>query len=127
MISLQVTKELVDEFDKIRKDLGFSSRSEALRESILFFIKENQTKTVQTGHKIASITVQHDIREDILDLFDETTRNYANLVKSMNQYNLKKKMVKTLIAAGDASEIDELYNAFATQRLFQCTLTYLVI
>ena len=38
IISLQVSEELLDRFEKARKQSGFSSKSEALRDSIVKFI-----------------------------------------------------------------------------------------
>ena len=42
MISLQINQELVKKIDEVQEKLEYSSRSETLRESILYFIQEHQ-------------------------------------------------------------------------------------
>ena len=60
MISLQINPELVKELDEIQEKLEYSSRSETLRECILYFIQEHQEDLpTMKGHKIAVIIVVH--------------------------------------------------------------------
>ena len=97
MISLQISQELMEEFDSIQRRLGFSSRSEALRESIIFFIQQNQHELPSEIFRIANIVVHHEAnRVDILDNYAEIARKYEHLIKSVCQYNLKKKIVKEI-------------------------------
>lgn len=127
MISLQVSQELMNEFDAIQKKLGFSSRSEALRQSILTFLETYQKDSIVPGHKIATLTVHHEIREDILDKFTEIITKYDHLIKAVYQYNLKNRYVKVIVAAGDAIELNELYLQLYTNRLFTTTISYVLV
>ena len=81
MISLQISQDLINKLDEIQEKLEYSSRSETLRESVLFFIQEHQDSLPIIGHKIAVIVVVHEAREDILDKFSLQVEKYENIVK----------------------------------------------
>ena len=127
MISLQISTELVNKLDEVQKKLEYSSRSETLRESVLYFIQEHQDSLPITGHKIAVIIVVHDSREDILDKFSLQVEKYENIVKSITQYNLKKKIIKNLVVAGSGEEIGDLFHELNSERLFQSSITYVIV
>ena len=127
MISLQVSQELMDEFDAVWSKLQFPSRSEALRESILFFIQHHQESMPLEGHRVAIITMQHELRDDILDKFTDFIHSHEHLVKSVNQYNLKNNLIKSLIVAGPADEIKDFYSLLERDRLFTCSISYIIV
>jgi metal-responsive CopG/Arc/MetJ family transcriptional regulator len=127
MISLQVNASLIEELDAIQKSLEYTSRSEVLRVSINNFIRENQKKIPTEEHRIASITIHHDVREDIYDRFLTLIQQHESIIKSNNQYNLRSKVIKTLIVAGSGIEIDDFYQTISGDRLFKTTITYLII
>ena len=113
MISLQISDKMQEEIDKIQNILGFSSRSETLRESITFFIQNQQRQKPTEGYKLATITIYHEAeRLDILDEFTNIAQTYDNLIKTYNQYNLKHTLIKSLIVAGRGTEIHELYQIY---------------
>lgn len=127
MVSMQVDDELMEEFDQLQKNLGYTSRSEALRQSILSFIQKNQSSLPAKEHRVATITVHHEKREDVIDQFIELTQNHEHIIKSINQYNLKEIIVKTMIVAGKTQEINDLFNALNTKSNFKCTINFLII
>ena len=128
MISLQISEKMQQEIDKIQEKLGFSSRSETLRESIKSFIQNQLREEPTEGYKIATITIYHEAeRVDILDEFSEIILKFDNLIKTENQYNLPKSLVKTLIVAGRGAEIHEFYQTLSSSRHFQCSISYLLV
>ncbi len=127
MISLQISQDLIKKLDEIQEKLEYSSRSETLRESVLYFIQEHQDSLPITGHKIAVIIVVHEAREDILDKFSLQVEKYENIVKSVTQYNLKKKIIKNLVVAGSGEEIGDLFHELNSERLFQSSITYIIV
>lgn len=127
MISLQISQDLIKKLDEIQEKLEYSSRSETLRESVLFFIQEHQDSLPIIGHKIAVIVVVHEAREDILDKFSLQVEKYENIVKSVTQYNLKNKIMKNLIVAGSGEEIGDLFHELNSERLFQSSITYVIV
>ena len=127
MISLQISQDLMGQFDAVWEKMNLSSRSEALRQSILTFIEKNQESSPLEGHKVAVITLHHGLREDILDKFTELTDRYEPIIKSINQYNLKNYIVKTMIISGPAEEIREFFNILKADRLFSCSISYILL
>ncbi len=127
MISLQVSPEMVKKLDEIQEKLEYSSRSETLRESVLYFIQEHQDELPITGHKIAVIIVVHEARDDILDKFSLQVKKYENIVKSITEYNLKKKIIKNIVVAGSGEEIGDLFHELNSERLFQSSITYVIV
>ena len=127
MISLQISQDLIKKLDEIQEKLEYSSRSETLRESVMYFIQEHQDSLPITGHKIAVIIVVHEAREDILDKFSLQVEKYENIVKSVTQYNLKKKIIKNLVVAGSGEEIGDLFHELNSERLFQSSITYIIV
>lgn len=127
MISLQISQDLIKKLDEIQEKLEYSSRSETLRESVLYFIQEHQDDLPITGHKIAVIIVVHEAREDILDKFTLQAEKYENIIKSITQYNLKNKIMKNLIVAGSGEEIGDLFHELNSERLFQSSITYVIV
>ena len=128
MISLQMSPGLVKKLDEVQEKLEYSSRSETLRECILYFIQEHQEELPSIkGHKIAVIIVVHEAREDILDKFSLQVGKYENIIKSVTQYNLKKKIIKNLVVAGSGEEIGDLFHELNSERLFQSSITYVIV
>ena len=128
MISLQMNPGLVKKLDEVQEKLEYSSRSETLRECILYFIQEHQEELPSIkGHKIAVIIVVHEAREDILDKFSLQVGKYENIIKSVTQYNLKKKIIKNLVVAGSGEEIGDLFHELNSERLFQSSITYIIV
>jgi len=127
MISLQIDQTLQERLDQIQKKLGYASRSECLRESIQAFIRANQDESSLEGHRIANITVYHAMREDILNKFTFELQKYENIIKTIDQYNLKNVIIKSLLVAGPGDEINDLFKTLSSDRLFKCTITFIII
>ncbi len=55
IISLQISDDLLERFDKVRNKSGFSSKSEALRDSIVNFIEYHEKFENLEGYKLMTI------------------------------------------------------------------------
>ena len=127
MISLQISQDLVNKLDEIQEKLEYSSRSETLRESVLFFIQEHQEELPIKGHKIAVIIVVHEAREDILDKFSLQVEKYENIVKAVVDLTDVGNRLQDLIVAGSGEEIGDLFHELNSERLFQSSITYVIV
>ncbi len=127
MISLQVSSELQKNLDHVQEKLGYSSRSELLREMILEYIRDHTKDLPAISHQLAVITVHYEAREDIATKFSEITLQYDELIKSITQYNLKTRIIKIMLLAGNSRDINEFYREISGDRLFKSTITFLVI
>ncbi|MHA1675359.1 MAG: CopG family ribbon-helix-helix protein [Promethearchaeota archaeon] len=126
MISLQISKDLQDDLDEIQKSGNYSSRSECLRGMIVDYIR-NHTEQLSDKHRIAIITVHHEIREDIATKYADIMNHSEEIIKSVSQYHLKNRIIKIILVSGFSIEINELYEQFEADRLYKSTITYLVI
>ncbi len=126
MISLQISKELQDDLDEIQKSGNYSSRSECLRGMIVDYIR-NHTEQLSDKHRIAILTVHHEIREDIATKYADIMKHYEEIVKSVSQYHLKNRIIKIILISGFGLEINDLYQQFEADRLYKCTITYMII
>ena len=86
IISLQISEDLLERFEKIRNLSGFSSKSEALREAILNFI-ENQEKFENIeGYKIMNLSLVYPFKEVIIDdrlgICNELEKEMAKIVNT---------------------------------------------
>jgi len=57
IISLQISDDLLDRFEKVRNKSGFNSKSEALRDSILKFIEIHESFENLEGYRIMNINL----------------------------------------------------------------------
>lgn len=128
MVSLQISKEMQEELDLIQHKLGFSSRSETLRESIKYYMQMNQREEPTEGIKIATINLHYEAnRPDIAEELTNINQKYENLIKTINQYNLRNNVIKNIITSGPATEIHEYFQILSSNRHFNCTISYLII
>ena len=126
MISLQISEELQDALDQLQISGNYSSRSECLRGMITEYISKH-TMELSEKHQIAIITVHHEIREDIATKYSDMIDQAEDIIKSVSQYHLKNRIIKIILVSGFGQEINDLYKQFEADRLYQCTITYLVI
>ncbi|MCF2141699.1 MAG: hypothetical protein K9W44_16730 [Candidatus Lokiarchaeota archaeon] len=127
MISLQVSAELQKNLDIIQEKLGFSSRSELLRSIILEFLSSHTKDLPILGHQIAVVTAHYEAREDIATKFSAIVQQYDELIKSISQYHLRTRIIKTLLLSGNSRDINDFYREISGDRLYKSTITYLVI
>ncbi|HEA70973.1 MAG TPA: ribbon-helix-helix protein, CopG family, partial [archaeon] len=63
IISLQVSKDLLERFEKVRNQSGFNSKSEALRDSIVSFIEKHEQFENLEGYKIMTISLVYPFKD----------------------------------------------------------------
>ena len=67
IISLQISDDLLERFEKIRRSSGFNSKSEALRDAIVNFIEGQEKFDRMEGYKIMTINLVYPFKEVIID------------------------------------------------------------
>ena len=128
MVSLQISQKMQEELDQMQEKLEYSSRSEVLRESIKYFIQKHQKEEPTEGIKIASLILHFEAnRTDIAEELTDINQKYDNLIKTINQYNLRNHIINSTIIVGPASEIHEYFQTLSSNRHFNCTISYLLI
>jgi metal-responsive CopG/Arc/MetJ family transcriptional regulator len=67
IISLQINDELLERFEKVRRISGFTSKSEAIRDSIFSFIEKHEKyENLENDILIISISLVYPFKEIVI-------------------------------------------------------------
>ena len=113
IISLQVSEELLDRFEKVRKQSGFSSKSEALRDSILKFIESHEKFENLEGYRIMTINLVYPVKESIADEISELYYKFHTIIKAVSDWRIAERKIETVLVVGEFGFIKDLYHSIA--------------
>lgn len=113
IISLQVSEDLLDRFEKVRKQSGFSSKSEALRDSILKFIESNEKFENLEGYRIMIIDLVYPVKTPIVDELSELYYKFHTIIKAISDWRIAEKKIETVLVVGEFGLIKDLYQSIA--------------
>jgi CopG family nickel-responsive transcriptional regulator len=102
--------ELLSDFDKIIKDIGYKSRSKAIHDTVRAFVNEQKWLADVKGTKVGSITMiyNHETRELESDL-TETQHHFESIIcASMHVHLSEDKCLETIAVKGEARKIKRL-------------------
>jgi metal-responsive CopG/Arc/MetJ family transcriptional regulator len=109
IISLQVSEDLLERFEKVRKQSGFSSKSEALRDSILKFIESHEKFENLEGYRIMTINLTYPIKEPIADEISELYSKFHAIIKAVSDWRIAEKKIETVLVVGEFGFIKDLF------------------
>ncbi|MGQ4872671.1 MAG: hypothetical protein ACP6IY_01215 [Promethearchaeia archaeon] len=109
IISLQVSDELHERFEKVRLSAGFNSKSEALRESIIRFIEFNENIEKLEGYKVMNINLVYPFKESIIDELADVYSQFSPIIKSISDWRIAEKKIEIILAVGEIDIIKDLY------------------
>ncbi|MBY8983345.1 MAG: hypothetical protein KGD57_10370 [Candidatus Lokiarchaeota archaeon] len=127
IISLQVSQELLDKFEKIRKIRGFDSKSQALRESIVNFMDNYEKFENLEDYKIITITLAYPIREIITNEIAELYSQYNQIIKTVSDWRIAEKKIEIIIVVGKLSLIKDLKNKLSNIKDVICSMHEVII
>jgi len=113
IISLQISEELLDRFEKVRKQSGFSSKSEALRDSILKFIESHEKFENLEGYRIMTINLVYPVKEPIADEISELYYKFHTIIKAVSDWRIAERKIETVLVVGEFGYIKDLYQSIA--------------
>ena len=113
IISLQVSEDLLERFEKVRKQSGFSSKSEALRDSILKFIENHERFENLEGYRIMTINLVYPVKEPIADEISELFYKFQTIIKAVSDWRIAEKKIETVLVVGEFGFIKDLYQSIA--------------
>ncbi|MHA1533761.1 MAG: CopG family ribbon-helix-helix protein [Promethearchaeota archaeon] len=111
IISLQVSEDLLERFEKVRKQSGFSSKSEALRDSILKFIENHEKFENLEGYRIMTINLVYPVKEPIADEISELFYKFHTIIKAVSDWRIAEKKIETVLVVGEFGFIKDLYRS----------------
>jgi len=109
IISLQINDELLERFEKIRSQSGFSSKSEALRDAIVKFIEQNEQFEHLQGYKIMTISLVYPFKEVIADELSELYSIFNSIIKNVSDWRIAEKKIEVILAVGEVGMIKDFY------------------
>lgn len=111
IISVSLSKKMLEELEKIRQDLGFSGRSEVLRAGARMLIEDNREKEKLSGKINVVLILMHNEEEE--SAVSEIKHRFKNVVKTQVHTHLKgKKCLETFILEGEAEKIKAMADLF---------------
>ena len=127
IISLQVSDELLERFEKIRVQSGFPSKSEGLRDAIVKFIENYEKFDSLEGYKVMTINLVYSFKESILDEITELYSHYQSIIKMVTDWRIAEKKIETLLIVGEFNSIKDLYRKLAGIKDLICSIQEIVI
>ncbi|MGV9142274.1 MAG: CopG family ribbon-helix-helix protein [Promethearchaeota archaeon] len=122
IISLQISDDLLERFEKVRTESGFTSKSEALRDAILKFIKNYEQFEDKEGYKVMSINLVYPLKDTIIDEITELYNQNNKIIKTITDWRIANKKIELLLAVGEFNLIKDLKNKLADIKDVTCTI-----
>ncbi len=127
IISLQVSNDLLERFERVRSLTGFSSKSEALRDSIVGFIEKHEKFENLEGYKLMTVSLVYPFKEIIIDQITELYSRYHQIIKSITDWRIAEKKIELLLLVGEFGTIKDLYKELAKIKDIICSIREIVI
>ncbi len=127
IISLQISDDLLERFDKVRNQSGFSSKSEALRNSIVKFIDDREKFENLEGYKIMTISLVYPFKDIIIDQVTGLYSQFHQIIKTITDWRIVEKKIELLLLVGEFGIIKDLYKELAKVKDVLCTIREIVI
>ena len=110
--------ELLSDFDKIIKDMGYGSRSKAIHDTVRAFVNEQKWLADVKGTKAGAITMiyNHETRELESDLTDTQHHFESIICATMHVHLTKEKCLETIAVKGEAKKIKRLAEKLKARR-----------
>ncbi|MFX0002720.1 MAG: CopG family ribbon-helix-helix protein [Candidatus Hermodarchaeota archaeon] len=128
IISLQISDDLLERFEKVRKLSGFTSKSEALRDSIFNFIEKHEKyENLDNDILIMTISLVYPFKELIIDQITELYSKFHIIIKTITDWRIAEKKIELLLVVGEFYTIKDLYKELAKIKDVICTIREIVI
>lgn len=111
--------DLLDDFDKIVKKMGYESRSKAIQDAVRLFVSERKwlqedENRNQTG--VLLMVYDHDVPGLESELTDAQHDHSSLIISTLHIHISKQDCLETIAVRGKASEIRELGDELTTKR-----------
>jgi CopG family nickel-responsive transcriptional regulator len=127
IISLQLSNDLLERFEKVRNLSGFSSKSEALRDSIVSFIEKHEKFESLEGYKIMTINLVYPFKELMIEQITEIYSRFHKIIKTVTDWRILEKKIEILLLVGEFDDIKDLYKELAKIKDLICSIREILI
>jgi len=113
IISISLTDEILEEIDRLQKELGFSGRSEVMRAGARMLLADNKEKEALEGGLNSVLLLIH--AQKVEDVVTEIKHEFEDIISTQIHNHLREdKCLEVFILEGDAARIKQLLRLFQT-------------
>ncbi|HEX54543.1 MAG: nickel-responsive regulator 1 [Candidatus Altiarchaeales archaeon] len=113
IISISLNEEILGEIDKIKRELGFSGRSEVIRTGVRMLIADSREREKLSGRMSSILLLMHNQKAE--DIVTEIKHNFEDITKTQIHSHLKEdKCLEIFILDGNAEKIKQFVKLFQT-------------
>ena len=127
IISLQISDDLLERFEKVRNRSGFHSKSEALRDSIVSFIEKHEEFDNLDGYRIMTVSLVYPHKDIIIDQITEIYSQFHQIIKTVTDWRIAEKKIELLLFVGEVGIIKDIYRELAKIKDVICTIREIII
>jgi CopG family nickel-responsive transcriptional regulator len=115
IVSISLNNDILSEIDKLKKSMGFSGRSEAIRAGIRNFVSETKQKTELTGIVHAILLVVHNDEFD--HIVSGIKHNFEDLITTHLHSKIEgEKCMELFVIDGEAEKVSTITKDFQTNK-----------
>jgi len=115
IVSISLNQEILSEIDNLKKSLGFSGRSEAIRAGIRNFVSEEKQKTELSGKVHAILLVVHSAKFD--HIVSGIKHNFEDLITTHLHSKIEgDKCMELFVINGEAEKVCIITKDFQTNK-----------
>ncbi len=115
IVSISLNQEILSEIDNLKKSLGFSGRSEAIRAGIRNFVSEEKQKTELSGKVHAILLVVHSDEFD--HIVSGIKHNFEDLITTHLHSKIEgDKCMELFVINGEAEKVSIITKDFQTNK-----------
>jgi len=115
IVSISLNNEILSQLDKLKKSMGFSGRSEAIRAGIRSFVSEAKQKTELSGNIHAILLVVHNDEFD--HIVSGIKHNFEDLITTHLHSKIEgEKCMELFVINGEAERVSTITNDFQTNK-----------
>ncbi|MFZ2456845.1 MAG: nickel-responsive transcriptional regulator NikR [Candidatus Altiarchaeia archaeon] len=114
-IAISLPPKLLEKFDKMSEHMGYTNRSEAIRDAVRNYILKNELSS-EKGKRIGviSIVYDHDVR-GVNDVLTDLQHRYHDVIQSSTHLHLDAhNCMELIMVKGEAKRINEIKNLLTT-------------
>ena len=115
IVSISLNDDILSEIDKLKKSMGFSGRSEAIRAGIRNFLSETKQKTELSGIVHAILLVVHNDEFD--HIVSGIKHNFEDLITTHLHSKIEgEKCMELFVIDGEAERVSTITKDFQTNK-----------
>ena len=115
IISISLNNIILEEIDRVKKEFGFSGRSEVIRAGVRSLVAEDEQRNKLSGDIKSVLLIVHN--EDAEEAINQIKHKHEEIIDTQIHTNLKEgKCLEIFVLSGEAEKIRQLSKAAETNK-----------